>query len=62
MPPAQINWSRLPVYGMGGLIFAVGLCLLIAVAFPVTLVLFLPAMALGALVGLILGYRRNFRG
>jgi len=61
MRPAEINWNRLPVYGIGGLIFALGLCLVIAVAFPVALELFLPAMAVGALVGLLLGYRRSLQ-
>jgi len=59
MKPAQINWNPLPVKGVGGLIFAVGLLVLISVALPEVPKLLLPAVLIGVVAGLTVYFWRN---
>lgn len=59
MKPAQINWNQLPVKGVGGLIFAVGLLVLISVALPEVPKLLLPAVLIGVVAGLAVYFWRN---
>ncbi|MBI2955819.1 MAG: hypothetical protein HYY26_00770 [Acidobacteria bacterium] len=54
-----IDWSRLPVHGGPGLIFAIGIMVLAALAFPVILKLMIPAAIAGAAGGLIVNWWRN---
>lgn len=60
MKYAQINWAPMKIRrGGGGTIFAIGMLILIGVAFPYLLKLMLPFMALGALGGVIAYWWRN---
>ena len=59
MKPAQINWNQLPVKGIGGLIFTIGLLVLISVALPEVPKLFLPAALIGVVGGLAVYFWRN---
>ncbi len=59
MKYAQINWNKLPVYGVGGLIFSIGIMAIFTVAFPGIAAWFWLFMLIGALGGTFTYLWRN---
>ena len=59
MKYAQINWNHLPVHGVGGLIFTVGIMAIFTVAFPGIALWFWLFMLIGALGGTLAYFWRN---
>lgn len=56
---ADINWSRLPVAGVPGLLVVIAVVVLTILAAPYLLWLIVPAAVVGVVGGLIVNWRRN---